>query len=183
MRGSLSSIYTLSLLSLFVSVSNLLGEYSWRCICMSCVAIGVCMDACHAGEAIVARGRPWPAWCMDVCRNVDSFPFRQTFALPICPTYRRGHAEFFRRPCMCVHVVVLIFCSMRVQATMVLQMSSARIARYKKDAKADMIRCNRRQIRCPCRSCKLVRWIDPDSGQLEEHLLRRGFVDDHNHQL
>ena len=24
---------------------------------MSCVAIGVCMDACHAGEAIVARGR------------------------------------------------------------------------------------------------------------------------------
>ena len=66
------------------------------------------------------------------------------------------------------------------RATMVLQMSSARIARYKKDAKADMIRCNRRQIRCPCRSCKLMRWIDPDSRQLEEHLLRRGFIDDHN---
>jgi len=53
-----------------------------------------------------------PAWCMDVCRNVDSFPFRQIFALPICPTFRRGHAEYFRRPCMCVsvcvHVAVLI---------------------------------------------------------------------------
>ena len=32
---------------------------------------------------------------------------------------------FWRRPCMCVHVAVLIFCSMRVQATMVLHMSSA----------------------------------------------------------
>jgi hypothetical protein len=53
-----------------------------------------------------------PAWCMDVCRNVDSFPFRQIFALPICPTFRRGHAKFFRSmysfrrdPCMCVHVL------------------------------------------------------------------------------
>ena len=63
---------------------------------------------------------------------------------------------------------------------MVLTMNSARIARYKKDAKADMIRYKRRHIRCPCRSCKLVRWIDPDSGQLEEHLLRRGFMNDHN---
>ena len=64
---------------------------------------------------------------------------------------------------------------------MVLSMSSGRIARYKKDAKADMqIRCNRRHIRCPCRKCKLVRWVDPDSGQLEEHLLRHGFADDHN---
>src|SRR6266480_916163 len=62
------------------------------------------------------------------------------------------------------------------QATMVLSMSSARISRYKKDAKEDMIRNNRRQIRCPCRSCKLERWINPDSGQLEEHLLRRGFM-------
>src|SRR6266567_2870598 len=62
------------------------------------------------------------------------------------------------------------------QATMVLSMSSARISRYKKDAKEDMIRNNRRQIRCPCRSCKLERLINPDSGQLEEHLLRRGFM-------
>jgi hypothetical protein len=61
---------------------------------------------------------------------------------------------------------------------MVLSMSSARISRYKIDAKEDMIRNNRRQIRCPCRSCKLERWINPDSGQLEEHLLRRGFMQD-----
>lgn len=60
---------------------------------------------------------------------------------------------------------------------MVLVMDSGQIARYKKNAKADMIRRNRRQIRCPCRSCKLERWIDPDSGQLEEHLLRRGFFE------
>ena len=59
---------------------------------------------------------------------------------------------------------------------MVVTMSSGRITRYKEEAKADMIRCNGRQIRCPCRSCKLVRWIDPYSGQLEDHLLRRGFM-------
>ncbi|KAK1679081.1 hypothetical protein QYE76_039929 [Lolium multiflorum] len=63
-------------------------------------------------------------------------------------------------------------------ASMVLSMSSARISRYKIDVKEDMIRNNRRQIRCPCRSCKLERWINPDSGQLEEHLLRRGFMQD-----
>ena len=58
---------------------------------------------------------------------------------------------------------------------MVIMMSSGRISRYKEEAKADMIRGNRRQIRCPCRTCKLLSWIDTDSGQLEEHLLRRGF--------
>ena len=64
---------------------------------------------------------------------------------------------------------------------MVVRMSSGRISRYKEEAKADMIRCNRRQIRCPCRKCKLVSWIDPDSGQLEDHLLRRGFMLGFNH--
>ena len=66
---------------------------------------------------------------------------------------------------------------------MVIMMSSGRIRRYKEEAKADMIRCNRSQIRCPCRRCKLVRWIDPDSGQLEDHLLRHGFMleQDHHH--
>ena len=63
---------------------------------------------------------------------------------------------------------------------MVIKMSSNRINNYKEEAKAEMIRCNGRQIRCPCRSCKLVRWIDPDSGQLEEHLLRRGFMEGFN---
>ena len=59
---------------------------------------------------------------------------------------------------------------------MVVMMSSGRISRYKEKAKAEMIRCNRRQIRSPCQKCKLVSYIDPDSGQLEDHLLRRGFM-------
>ena len=59
---------------------------------------------------------------------------------------------------------------------MVVNMSSGRVSRYKEEAKAEMIRCNRSQIRCPCRNSKLESWIDPDSGQLEDHLLRRGFM-------
>ncbi|KAK1668664.1 hypothetical protein QYE76_056823 [Lolium multiflorum] len=39
-----------------------------------------------------------------------------------------------------------------------------------------MVRNNMTLIRCPCRKCGLRQWIDPDSGQLEEHLLRRGFM-------
>ena len=59
---------------------------------------------------------------------------------------------------------------------MVVNMSSGRISRYKEEVKAEMIQCSRRQIRCPCRKCKLVSWIGPDFGQLEDHLLRRGFM-------
>ena len=59
---------------------------------------------------------------------------------------------------------------------MVVNMSSGRISRSKEEAKAEMIQCNRRLIRCPCRKCKLMSWIDPDSGQLADHLLRRGFM-------
>ena len=66
------------------------------------------------------------------------------------------------------------------QATMVVTMSEGRVATYKEDAKADMILNNRTQIRCPCRKCKLRTWNYPDSGQLEEHLLRRGFRRDIN---
>ena len=63
---------------------------------------------------------------------------------------------------------------------MVVTMSRGRVGRYKEDAKADMILNNRTQIRCPCRTCKLRSWINPDSGQLEHHLLRRGFMRDFN---
>ena len=154
---------------------------------MSILCGSRCVWMLVAGEALVFV----PVWCMDVCRNVDSFPFRQIFALPIRPTFRRGHAEFFRSMYTfrrgTVHECVCKCCGSNFlfyvyhwQATMVLSMSSARISRYKKDAKADMIRRNRSQIRCPCRSCKLLRWINPDSGQLEEHLFRRGFMDDYN---
>ncbi|KAK1662634.1 hypothetical protein QYE76_050793 [Lolium multiflorum] len=95
-----------------------------------------------------------------------------TSAAPAAPTILDG-AITSAAPVACT-----ILLPSGAPASMVLSMSSARISRYKIDAKEDMIRNNRRQIRCPCRSCKLERWINPDSGQLEEHLLRRGFMQD-----
>ena len=59
---------------------------------------------------------------------------------------------------------------------MVIKMSESIVARYLKAAKADMIQNNRTEIRCPCRRCKLGSLIDPDSGELENHLLVRGFM-------
>jgi len=63
-----------------------------------------------------------------------------------------------------------------MQSTMVVHMREGQVVRYKVNAKADMVRNNMTLIRCPCRKCGLRQWIDPDSGQLEEHLLRRGFM-------
>jgi hypothetical protein len=37
-----------------------------------------CVWMLVAGEALVCV----PVWCMDVCRNVDSFPFRQVLHYP-----------------------------------------------------------------------------------------------------
>jgi len=49
---------------------------------------------------IFAReARVWGCRCGSACmfvEDVDSFPLRQIFALPILPNFRRGHAEFFR---------------------------------------------------------------------------------------
>src|SRR3954469_22475820 len=59
---------------------------------------------------------------------------------------------------------------------MVIKMCGGRVGRYKEAAKADMILNNRTQIRCPCQKYKLQVWLDPDSGILESHLLRRGFM-------
>ena len=42
-----------------------------------------------------------------------------------------------------------------------------------------MARANKTEIRCPCRDCKLMFLIKPDSGLLESHLLRRDFMDDY----
>ena len=47
------------------------------------------------------------AWCVDVCRNVDSLPFRQIFALPICPICREVMPNFSVDH-VHVHCVVLI---------------------------------------------------------------------------
>src|SRR3954465_6826131 len=60
---------------------------------------------------------------------------------------------------------------------MVRIMSEDIVARFLKCAMADMIRNNKTDIRCPCRRCKLNWVIDPDSRNLQAHLLRHGFMD------
>ena len=59
---------------------------------------------------------------------------------------------------------------------MVIKMSESIVARYKEVTKADMIQNNMTEIRCPCKKCKLRNLINPDSGDLENHLLLRGFM-------
>ena len=62
---------------------------------------------------------------------------------------------------------------------MVRTMSEGIVARYLKSAMADMIQNNQTEIRCPCRRCKLKSFMDPKSGQVRDHLLMRGFMDDY----
>ena len=62
---------------------------------------------------------------------------------------------------------------------MVRHMSEGRVARYKERAVADMRMNKRNYIRCPCRTCKLGSLMDPDSADLESHLLTRGFMPDY----
>jgi hypothetical protein len=59
---------------------------------------------------------------------------------------------------------------------MVRHMSEGEVARYKERAVADMRMKKRTYIRCPCQTCKLGSLIDPDSIDLESHLLTRGFM-------
>jgi hypothetical protein len=59
---------------------------------------------------------------------------------------------------------------------MIRHMSEGQVARYKKCAVADMRMNKRTHIRCTCRTCKLGSLIDPDSIELESHLLTRGFM-------
>jgi hypothetical protein len=63
---------------------------------------------------------------------------------------------------------------------MVRHMSKGQVARYKERAVADMKMNKRTYIRCPCQTCKLGSLIDPDSGDLESHLLTRGFMPDYD---
>ena len=60
---------------------------------------------------------------------------------------------------------------------MVRIMTEGIVARFLKCATDDMIRNNNTDIRCPCRRCKLNWVIDPDSGNLQAHLLLHGFMD------
>jgi hypothetical protein len=59
---------------------------------------------------------------------------------------------------------------------MVRHMSKGQVARYKERAVADMRMNKRTYIRCLCRTGKLGSLIDPDSTDLESHLLTRGFM-------
>jgi hypothetical protein len=59
---------------------------------------------------------------------------------------------------------------------MVRHISQGQVARYKKRAVDDMKMNKRTHIRCPYRTCKLGSLIDPDSADLEGHLLMRGFM-------
>ncbi|KAK1678856.1 hypothetical protein QYE76_039704 [Lolium multiflorum] len=63
------------------------------------------------------------------------------------------------------------------KATMVRMMSEGVVARFLKAATAEMIRNNQKEIRCPCRRCKLTSLMDPKADMVRDHLLVRGFMD------
>ncbi|KAK1665019.1 hypothetical protein QYE76_053178 [Lolium multiflorum] len=56
-------------------------------------------------------------------------------------------------------------------------MSEGVVARFLKAATAEMIRNNQKEIRCPCRRCKLTSLMDPKADMVRDHLLVRGFMD------
>ncbi|KAK1607302.1 hypothetical protein QYE76_030975 [Lolium multiflorum] len=56
-------------------------------------------------------------------------------------------------------------------------MSEGVVARFLKAATAEMIRNNQKEIRCPCRRCKLTSLMDPKDDMVRDHLLMRGFMD------
>ena len=60
---------------------------------------------------------------------------------------------------------------------MVKSMKIGIVDRWVTAAKADMIRNNMIDVMCPCRKCKGKKLIRPDSGDLENHLIMRGFMD------
>ena len=66
---------------------------------------------------------------------------------------------------------------------MVRMMTEGIVNRFLRSAKAEMLQKNETEIRCPCRRCKLNSLIaDPDSGQVRDHLLLRGFMDGYRWQ-
>ena len=61
---------------------------------------------------------------------------------------------------------------------MVRMMTEGIVNRFLSSAKAVMLQKNETEIRCLCRRCKLKSLIaNPDSGQVRDHLLLRGFMD------
>ena len=66
---------------------------------------------------------------------------------------------------------------------MVRTMTEGIVNRFLSSAKAEMLQKNETEIRCPCRRCKLKSLIaDPESGQVRDHLLLRGFMDGYRWQ-
>ena len=66
---------------------------------------------------------------------------------------------------------------------MVRTMTEGIVNRFLSSTKAEMLQKNETEIRCPCRRCKLKSLIaDPDSGQVRDHLLLRGFMDGYRWQ-
>ena len=66
---------------------------------------------------------------------------------------------------------------------MVRTMTEGIVNRFLSSAKAEVLQKNETKIRCPCRRCKLKSLIaDPDSGQVRDHLLLRGFMDGYRWQ-
>src|SRR4051812_39236943 len=63
------------------------------------------------------------------------------------------------------------------------RMSECVVNRYLRYATKDMIQNNRKEIRCPCRKCKKLGFLNPFSGELLEHLLMHGFMDGHTQWL
>jgi hypothetical protein len=107
------------------------------------------------------------------CRNVDSFPFRRivgilayTYVLFLGKVMPKFSFGMLRYPF-----------SLYPQATMVRMMSEGVVARFLKAATAEMIRNNQKEIRCPCRRCKLTSLMDPKADMVRDHLLMRGFMD------
>ena len=66
---------------------------------------------------------------------------------------------------------------------MVRTMTEGIVNRFLSSAKAEMLQKNKIEIRCLCRRCKLKSLIaDPDSWQVRDHLLLRGFMDGYRWQ-
>jgi hypothetical protein len=114
---------------------------------------------------------------MFLLNYVDSIPFRQNFwHPPLVHSFRKGHAKFFWR--WIYAMVLTLFCLFYiVQATMVIKMYESMVNTYLQSTTADMLKNNEKEIRCPCRRCKLEVLVDPFSGKLMEHLLMHGFMD------
>ena len=102
--------------------------------------------------------------------------FGENLALCILfgPIFREGHAKFFL-------VSNISFCS-TPQAIMVRTMTEGIVNRFLSSVKAEMLRKNETEIRCPCRRCKLRSLMDLDSVQVQDHLLLRGFMDGYRWQ-